>query len=124
MLPPTGLERFVRNDSKPQRGELTKPRPTAWVSKQSPSLLLKQALQGRNNQALDSAARRLRCVECLVTPLQGWRIARHRIFTQAVDLGFVRPPLWGLRTERKELLPWAFYLVFWAVFPLACWARR
>ncbi len=67
-----------------------------------PNLLWQQALQGRNNQALASADRRLRRVEWLVTPLQGWRIARHRIFTQAVDLGFVRPPLWGLRTDRKE----------------------
>jgi hypothetical protein len=30
----------------------------------------------------------------------------------------------GLLGDRKELNPWAFYLVFWADFPLGCWARR
>ncbi|MGA2078961.1 MAG: hypothetical protein ABSH52_36245, partial [Terriglobia bacterium] len=64
-----------------------------------PILLWEQALQGRNHQAMAAADRRLRRVEQLVTPLQGWRIARHRIFTQAVGLGFVRPPLWGLGTS-------------------------
>jgi hypothetical protein len=53
-----------------------------------PNLLWQQALQGRNNQALASAHRRLRRVERLVTPLQGWPIARHGFLTQAVGLGW------------------------------------
>jgi hypothetical protein len=58
-------------------------------------VLWEQALQGRNNQALASAERRRR-LERLITPLQGWPIARHGFLTQAVGLGFVRPPRWGL----------------------------
>jgi len=69
-----------------------------------PNLLWQQALQGRNNQALASADRRLRRLERLITPLQGWRIARHRIFTQAVGLGFVGPPLWGLELKKSRVL--------------------
>ena len=60
-------------------------------------LLSEQALKGWNNQELASSSHSSRCVKRVITPLQGWRIARRRIFTQALGLGFVRPPRWGLR---------------------------
>ncbi len=60
-------------------------------------VLSEQALQGRNNQALASAERRILRLERLITPLQGRPIARRGFLTQAVGLGYVRPPLWGLR---------------------------
>ena len=60
-------------------------------------VLWEQALQGRNNKALAPMKRRFRPLERLITPLQGWQVARHGYLTQAAGLGFARPPLWGLR---------------------------
>ena len=76
------------------KGRPNKAQANGLGRERDPIFLWEEAQQGRNNQALASAHRRL---ERLVTPLQGWPIARQGFLTQAVGLGFVRPPLWGLR---------------------------
>jgi hypothetical protein len=73
--------------AKPQRGDLTKPRPTAWVISDIGPFRLRQALKGRNKAGnLSRPYRAGKAYEFESTAL-----------TQAVGLGFVRSPLWGLR---------------------------
>ncbi len=79
------------------KGRANKAQANGLGRERDPIFLWEQALQGRNNPALASAQRRLRRLGRLVTPLQGWPIARYGFLTQAVGLGYVRPPLWGLR---------------------------
>ena len=85
------------------KGRANKAQASGLGCEPDPIRLRDQALQERNQRALTSSDRRLRRLERLVTPLQGWRIARHRFFTQAVGLGFLRPPLWGLSMRRGTL---------------------
>jgi len=71
-----------------------------------PILLSERALRGRNNRELASSSPSSRCVRRVITPLQGWRITRRGIFTQADGLGFVRPPRWGFRKSAPRQRGW------------------
>jgi len=53
------------------KGRANKAQANGLGCERDPIVLWEQALQGRNNQALASADRRLRRLERLVTPLQG-----------------------------------------------------
>ena len=79
---------------KPQRGELAQPRPTAWVREPSP--VWPQALKGRDT-VLGSKRTIVEAVSVVfITPFRGLRTGnRVNFLTQAVGLGFARPPRWG-----------------------------
>jgi hypothetical protein len=79
---------------KPQGGDLSQPRPTAWVREPLP--VGPQALKGRTSMLESMWA----VVEAgsmgFITPFQGLRTGnRVNFLTEAVSLGFARPPRWG-----------------------------
>ena len=96
------LSRLCVRDRLPEvirapKGRANKAQANGLGLEPDPIVLWEQALQGRNNQAL-AAAERIVASAASRGSSRPFRAgeSRHRIFTQAVGLGFVRTPLWGL----------------------------
>ena len=104
MFRPALLTTFFAMKREPQRGVLTQPRPTAWVYR----LFHDRALKGRSTQLVfepvrgDDGAIRIEIAAITSAPLQG--LAHSVILeTQAVGLGWVGAPRWGLQTPTPRL---------------------